>query len=179
MSHWVQPIVNQWGAIQGHKHQEVTLESDYCCPFHDTNLFSYLVTQEILKICLNYFHYRNFSSPSVHLQQSHSGMCPCPNPVEQWRVLFKAWLPPPHLLVVSPRSSLGRNKIIQLNYMEIMCWFQSSSHWVHVLVTGKSISSFNWPCEECDKEKRHSRTWHSQSQTWSLFWGSLKNLSFH
>lgn len=39
-------------------------------PFQDTNFVSYPVTQEILKICLNYFHYRNFSSPSIHLQQS-------------------------------------------------------------------------------------------------------------
>lgn len=170
VSHWVQPTVNQREAIQGHEHQKVTLESGYCCPFHDTNLFSYLVTQEILKICLNYFHRRNFSSPSGHLQQSHSGTCPSPNPV-QWRVLFKTLLPPPHLLVVSPKSALGRNKIVQLNYMKIMCWFKSSFHWVHVLVTGKSISSFNWPREECDKEKRHSRTWHSLSQTWSLFEG--------
>lgn len=71
VSHWVQPIFNpRKGVTPGRERQEVTLESGYCSPFKDTNFVSYPVTQEILKICLNYFHYRNFSSPSIHLQQS-------------------------------------------------------------------------------------------------------------
>lgn len=170
VSHWVQPIVNQQkGFTQGRERQEVTLGSGYCCPFHDTNFVSYLVTQEILKICLNYFHYRNFSSPSVHLQQSFMDLSQ-PNTVDQWRVLFKtSSLPsPPSTVMVSSKSVLGGNKIIQLNYRKLMCWLQSCSHWIHVLVIGKSTSSFNWPCEESDKEKRHSWTWHSQSGTCSL-----------
>lgn len=170
VSHWVQPIVNQQkGFTQGRERQEVTLGSGYCCPFHDTNFVSYLVTQEILKICLNYFHYRNFSSPSVHLQQSFMDLSQ-PNTVDQWRVFFKtSSLPsPPSTVMVSSKSVLGGNKIIQLNYRKLMCWLQSCSHWIHVLVIGKSTSSFNWPCEESDKEKRHSWTWHSQSGTCSL-----------
>lgn len=54
--------------------------------------------------------------------------------------------------------------------MKLMCWLQSSYHWIRVLVIGESTSSFNWPSEEGDKEKGHSWTWHSQSGTGSLLW---------
>lgn len=170
MSHWVQPIFNpRKGVTPGRERQEVTLESGYCCPFHDTNFVSYPWLKRFWRSVWTIF----ITGTLAHLQftsNSHSWTYPSPNTIAQWRVLFKtSSLPPlPSTVMVSSKSVLGGNKIIQLNYRKLMCWLQSSSRWIHVLVIGKSTRSFNWPCEEGDKEKRHSWTWHSQSGTWSL-----------